>query len=109
MSIQKTIIAAFMSAAAVSTMPAFADDLETSKTVVFEINQSQSADMIYQDIRQQAWAACRSERGTNTVSSRLHGRKACQRALVEEAIENLELAAVKTYVASLKKAASGVE
>ncbi|MEM9179413.1 MAG: hypothetical protein AAGA89_06860 [Pseudomonadota bacterium] len=82
----KTLIAAFASLAAVAFAPAFASEPET---VEVQIDLDAPAAEIYQSIRKQAWAACKTDMGSHFIAARTSARRACQHAMVADVVKSL--------------------
>lgn len=82
----KTLIATFASLAAVAFAPAFASEPET---VEVQIDLDAPAVEIYQSIRKQAWAACKTDMGSHYIAARTSARRACQKAMIVDVVEAL--------------------
>ena len=82
----KTLITAFASLAVIAFAPAFAAETET---VEIQIDLDAPAVEIYESIRKQAWAACKTDTGSHFIAARTSARRACQTAMVADVVESL--------------------
>ncbi|NQY15523.1 MAG: hypothetical protein HRT81_16960 [Henriciella sp.] len=82
----KTLFAAIASFAALAFTPAFATEGEQ---VEIQINLDAPATEIYESIREQAWAACKTDYGSHHVSARMTARRACQQQMIADVVNEL--------------------
>ena len=85
----RTLIAAFIGLSAFTLMPAFAADPAPGDSVEITVDLDASAEEIYRSIRDQAWAACKPDRGNHSVAARINTRRKCQQAMVADVAEKL--------------------
>lgn len=84
------ITASLLSAFAMTLAPAFADQADTSNTVVFELDLTADETAIYNTIRQQARQACANERKESSVLSRAGSIRKCQKHLIANVVDALD-------------------
>lgn len=96
MTFTNKLIPALFSATLLFAAPAALADTE-AEPVTFEIDVAASPEAMLTQIEDQAWRACRSERGDNSVSGRSHGQIRCARALVKQVIDNLNVEPLTVY------------
>ena len=82
----KFLSAALVSIAALAFTPALANDGEQ---VEIQLDLEAPATEIYQSIREQAWAACKTDFGSHHVSARISARRACQQQLIADVVTTL--------------------
>ena len=82
----RTLLAAILCAAAAAVSPALANE---ANTVEIQIDTDAPAEKIYQDIRKQAWEACKPEMGSHFIHARTSARRACQKAMIADVVEAL--------------------
>lgn len=82
----KTLFAAIASFAALAFTPALANEGEQ---VEIQIDLDAPAAEIYKSIREQAWAACKTNYGIHHVPARISARRACQQQVVADVVEIL--------------------
>lgn len=88
------ITAAIFSTFAMSASPAFADRFNDPETVVFELDLTASETVIYDAISEQARRACAADRKDNSVLSRAGTTRKCQKRLIANIVEALDVPVV---------------
>ncbi|MEL7033399.1 MAG: hypothetical protein AAGL97_08615 [Pseudomonadota bacterium] len=82
----RTLFAAFAGCAVMAVSPVQANEVET---VEIQIDLDAPATEIYHSIRKQAWSACKPETGSHYIAARTTARRACQKAMVADVVEQL--------------------
>ena len=82
----KFLSAALVSLATIAFTPAFASE---GDQVEIQLDLDAPATEIYQSIREQAWAACKTDMGSHYVSARISARRACQQQMIADVVNAL--------------------